>query len=467
MSEQNNIIVGAGPAGVGCAYTFSQNNYPFIVIEKETKPGGFCRTLSFHGYLFDIGGHRFLSKSDEVNDLWKNILKDDMISVKRQSRIYYRKKYFDYPLSFFNTFWNLGLWETSMCVGSYLLSRFSNSPTPVNFESWTSKHFGKRLYKIFFKSYTEKVWGMPCENISSDWAMQRIHGLSLKVAIKKALLKNSSNQPKTLSTEFLYPRTGPGYFYKKLSEHAESNHGKFIFNSKINKIKHDQKRITSVVFRKADKKNSELLVKNLISSMALTDFIEALDPRPPDEIILASQKLVFRNLIVVNIIMAKEHIFSDQWLYLHSPELKIGRIQNYKNWSPAMVLDKKNTSLGLEYFCNKQDTLWKMDDVSLIDYALGELEKTGIVQRKYLIDGFVFRGENAYPTYSVDYKKYLELIKKYLKQFTNLQMIGRSGLFRYDNSDHALLTGMYAAKNILKQGSYDTWQVDADKSYLE
>lgn len=470
MPEDKTVILGAGPAGMACAYTLAKANAPLTILEKNSEPGGLCRTLNFHGYLFDIGGHRFLSKSREINDLWQEVMGDDMLRVKRMSRIFYRRKFFNYPLSFFNTFWNLGPIESMLCVGSYLCAKFNKSLQNNTFEGWAINHFGRRLYNIFFKSYTEKVWARTCATISSDWAIQRIRGLSLKIAIQNALSKDTRHSPKTLTKEFLYPRTGPGDFYNRVAGLITREDREILYNNNVVRIDHDGEKVSSVTVQKVSNGRQfreEVSTTYLFTSIPLPETVKALNPRPPRAVCEAADRLVFRNLVVVNVILKKEHIFGDQWIYMHSPDILMGRIQNYKNWSPAMVLDSGKTSLGLEYFCTHEDNIWNMDDINLLDFAMSELEKTGIASRRDLIDGFVVRESNVYPVYSLGYKRDVATIREYLKGFQNLQAIGRGGLFRYDNSDHALLTGIYAAKNFLTEGPYDVWSADTDNDYLE
>lgn len=468
MRSDRIIIIGAGPAGMGCAYTLAKAGKPSLVFEKNSQPGGLCRTLNHKGYFFDIGGHRFLSKSEEINQLWQEVLDNDLLKVRRLSRIYYRKKYFKYPLSFFDTLGNLGLFESFLCLASYLKYKFISSANDKTFEGWVINHFGKRLYNIFFKTYTEKIWSLACKDISADWARQRIKGLSLKVAIKKALLGTRVNSAKTLSEEFLYPKTGPGEFCHRLKVLASQLHAQFKFEEAATAIKHNGMRVLAFDIQDlGNGRTEELSVDYLFSSIPLPVLIRILTPPPPQDIICAANKLRFRSFLAVNIIVDKEHVFPDQWIYIHSPEVKLSRIQNYKNWSPAMVNDYKNTSLGLEYFCNEGDNFWNMDDAGLINYALQELQKLGIVSKSKFIDGFVVRYPNAYPIYTLDYQKSVWIIRKYLEQFINLQTMGRAGLFRYDNSDHALLTGIYAARNFLGKRNYDLWQLNPDEGYLE
>ncbi len=468
MASRGVVIIGAGPAGMGCAHTLARADQPSLIVERDTTPGGLCRTINFSGYLFDIGGHRFLSDSEEINRIWREVMGDDMLRVRRLSRIYYKRRYFNYPLSFFNTFRNLGPIESFLCVISYLRCRFSRPGDEDTFKGWITNRFGRRLYEVFFKAYTEKVWAVDCRDISADWAIQRIRGLSLRVAIQGAIFGMDKNAPKTLRDEFLYPRNGPGEFYRRLEGMVHVRGGQFAFCKEITGLKHDGKRILSAEIQDLqDGKRGDLPVEYLFSSMPLPVLIKLFDPRPPQDVLSAAGKLHFRSLIVVNVILDKEHTFPDQWIYVHSPEVRLGRIQNYKNWSPTMVVDSRRTSLGLEYFCNEMDDLWNMNDVDLIDYALGELEQTGIVSRRHLINGFVVRRPNVYPVYSLGYQKDVNILRNYLGHLSNLQTIGRGGLFRYDNSDHAMLTGICAARNFLGTGPCDVWGVNTDRSYLE
>lgn len=469
QKEKKILILGAGPSGMGCASVLADKGIPSRVIDRESDAGGLCRTVNFHDYLFDIGGHRFLSKCPEVNLFWEKVMGDKMLRVKRLSRIFYKKRFFNYPLSFFNTFWNFGPLESFLCVASYLRCRVFRPGDEQTFEGWITNRFGRRLYEIFFKTYTEKVWAVPCRDISANWAKQRIQGLSLKVAIQKALTGLRTNLPKTLAQQFLYPEKGPGDFYRRLRERIEPGGVSFLMEKEVVRVRHHNRRIVSVDVR--DGRNPGVLeslpADYLFSSLPLPGLIRRLDPPPPANILQKASRLKFRNFLVINIILDKPFVFPDQWIYVHSPEVSLGRIQNYKNWSPSMVVDQGKTSLGLEYFCNENDWLWKKNDVDLIQFALTELERLRIVSRRHLIDGFVVRQSDVYPVYELGYEAIVRELREYLEGFSNIQTIGRAGLFRYDNSDHALLTGISAARNFTGEARTDLWKLNTDDSYLE
>ncbi|MFH1876246.1 MAG: NAD(P)/FAD-dependent oxidoreductase [Candidatus Omnitrophota bacterium] len=468
MDNPKIVIIGAGPAGMGCAYTLAHGGVPSVLVEQEADVGGLCRTIDHLGYLFDIGGHRFITKSDEVKKIWEEVLGSEFLLVKRLSRIYYRQRFFSYPLQFFDVVWHLGPLESLFCLFSYLRARFFPCQNNDSFEGWIINHFGRRLYNIFFKSYSEKVWEIPCSSLSSDWARQRIRGLSLRVALKNSIFAGSRETPKTLITQFSYPKRGPGQFYQSLRDACVTMGGDFSLNTTVRAIRHDNNKITAIeTISKSSGEKRVQDVEYLFSSIPLPELIQALQPRPPDEVIAAVACLQFRSLIVVNIILDKEDVFPDQWLYIHEPNVKLGRIQNFKNWSHYMVTDTKKTSLGLEYFCNKGDYLWSMDDIELRNFALKELSKIGFTLRHHLLDSFVVRSANAYPRYTLDYREHLSVLRAYVAQFSNMQTIGRAGLFRYDNSDRALLSGVYAARNFLYQEKHDLWQFDTDRDFME
>ncbi len=460
-------VIGAGPSGLACADVLTRASAPCRVLEQDADVGGMCRTIDFHGYLFDLGGHRFLSKDPGVNALWRSVLGDDLHQVQRLSRIFYRRRFFNYPLSFLNTFWNLGPVESVWSVGSFFASKVFHRGDEETFEGWIIRHFGRRLYEIFFKSYTEKVWGMECRHISAEWAKQRIMGLSLRAALQKALLGHSARAGRTLYERFLYPVRGPGQFYGRLADRITDAGGEITRQARVERIFWCGRSVEAVGVTGPDGDVRRMTVDHLFSSMAAGDVIRAMDPRPPEAVIAAAEQLRFRGFISVNVILDKETVFPDQWIYVHSPEVKLGRIQNYKNWSPAMVADYHKTTLGLEYFCSPGDAVWEMNDEDMIGFALDELERTGIVSRRYLINAFVTRCPQAYPVYALGYRAALETVRHYLTGFENLYMMGRQGLFRYCNSDHAMIMGRLAAEKALGRSSADLWATDGKNGYLE
>jgi len=446
MMGKIHVVIGAGPAGLACADVLTRAGRKAVVVESDEGPGGLCQTLNFQGYLFDIGGHRFFSRSGEINALWQELMDGDLLHVRRLSRIYFKKRYFHYPLSFWNTLMNLGPLESLHCFFSYLFYYAVKPGNDQTFEGWVVNHFGRRLYEIFFKTYTEKVWAMACEDISADWALRRIRGLSLRVAIRQALAGRRAHGPRSLVEEFFYPRLGPGEFYHRLEQRVRSQGADCVYGQTVTRLRWRHDRIELIEARgKKGSRVQEFPAAQVFSSMPLPRLIQCLDPAPPAEILAASRALKFRSFLVVNVILNQEHVFPDQWLYIQDPGVRMGRIQNYKNWSPAMVSDLRKTSLGLEYFCGEGDALWTMDDVNLIDFAMTELERLGIASRRHLVNGFVVRRADAYPVYSRDYKAHSSCLKEYLSRFRNLTLMGRAGLFQYDNSDEALLSGIAAA----------------------
>ncbi len=454
------VILGAGPAGLACAYELARRGMPSLVADKNSSVGGLLRTLEYDGFLFDIGGHRFLSKNEEINALWKDLLGPDLVRVNRKSRILYRGRFFEYPLKIRNTLRGLGILETLRCLSSYLAAKIFTPPRENTFESCMTRRFGKRLFEIFFKTYTEKVWGIPCHQLSGDWAFQRIQGLSLPKAVLKALFPHKNGGIKTLSDQFLYPTRGPGLFCERLQERTASLGVDYRLQHEVLEIHHDKDRVTDVMLR-TEKKQEKVAADLVFSSIPLPHLVEKLRPEAPADILSAARELTFRSFIAVYLVFDVQHLFPDNWLYIHSPEVKMGRIQNYKNWSAQMVPDESKTSLGVEYFVNQGDDVWKLADEAMIRFALEELERLGFSLRSEFVKGWVVRIPNAYPVYNAGYRESVSLIRGYLAHFKNLQVVGRAGLFRYNNSDHALLTGLYGARNLLGE-NHDLWALDLD-----
>ena len=459
------IIIGGGPSGLTAAYELTKQQQNPIVLEKNDKVGGIARTENYRGYHFDMGGHRFFTKSEQVQQFWHEVLGDDFLRRPRLSRIFYKDKYFHYPLKPFNALLGLGPIEGVRIIGSYLRWHLFPYKEEVTFEQWVTNRFGKRLFETFFKSYTEKVWGIPCNELKAEWAAQRIKDLSLKTAITAMFLKPQETI-KTLIEEFDYPRRGPGMLWTAVQNKIDAQGGQVQLNSNVVGIQREGLRITGVTVEENGRTHT-LNGSSFISSMPVTQLLKWLDPPPPPDVVEAANQLNYRDFLTVCLIVKKPDLFPDNWIYIHDPSVQVGRIQNYKNWSPDMVPDMANSSLGLEYFCNEGDAVWNMPDDELIALGKQEIAKIGLAQPEDVIDGAVFRVEKSYPVYDGDYEASLETIKAYLATLENFQTIGRNGLHRYNNQDHAMLTGMLAVRNLLFGEQNNLWQVNAEQEYHE
>ena len=459
------IIIGAGPAGLTAAYELSQANMSPLVFEQDTVVGGIARTVEYAGYRFDIGGHRFFTKVQSIDDWWKKMLDDDLLVRSRQSRIYYNGKFFDYPLKPVNAIIGLGPLETFRVGLSYVVSQLFPHPVEENLEQWVSNRFGRRLYEIFFKNYTEKVWGMKCTEIGADWAAQRIKNLDLNKLVKDMFLGTKNNEITTLITSFLYPRLGPGMLWEKVANALTERDFPVRLGHTVTKFHLENQKLVQVTVTHGDG-NERVSGDQFISSMPIKDLIAAFDPPAPPHVVDASRKLRYRDFLTVGLIVKRPEVFSDNWIYIHSPSVKVGRIQNFKNWSPEMVPDASKTSLGLEYFVQEGDDLWSADDKQLIQLAVDECSELGLINREDFLDGVVIRMPKAYPVYDQSYKDNLSVIRDYLASIENLQLIGRNGQHRYNNQDHSMLTGVYAARNVCG-ADYDVWDVNVDGEYHE
>lgn len=466
MTEESKvIIIGAGPAGLTAAHELVKAGFEVTIIEKETQIGGISRTINYNGYFFDLGGHRFFTKYPEVKKIWAEVLPDDFLLRPRLSRIYYRGKFFYYPLRPLNAFWNLGPITSSVALLSYLKARIKPYPYPENFEQWVTNQFGKKLYEIFFKTYTEKVWGVPCTRISADWAAQRIKGLSLGKAVINSFGLKGKAQVRTLIDQFLYPRLGPGQFWEKMAKIICRRGGKLILGAEAVEIRRTEEGKFLIKMRS---RNSieEITGTSLISSMPLSELVLSLQPGPPDRVIKAARQLGYRDFYIVSLIINRESIFPDNWIYLHSAEIKAGRIQNFKNWSPDMVADPGKTVLGLEYFCFASDPEWSQPDSQLISLAVEDLERLGFAGKGEVLDATVVRVPKAYPVYSPDYRENIRIIKEYLLRLGRLQTIGRNGLHRYNNQDHSMMTAIQAVRNFMGE-KCSPWDINVEDEYHE
>ena len=459
------VIIGAGPAGLTAAYQLAQRNIRPIVVEKSNEVGGLARTENYKGYRFDIGGHRFFTHLEQVEKLWQEVLGDEFVKVARLSRIYYDGRYFNYPLDVFNTLSNLGIVESLLILFSYLKAKSRPYAEEKTFEHWVINRFGRRLYQKFFKAYTEKVWGIPCDAIQADWAAQRIQGLSLKTVVSNALFGNNYNHAKTLIHEFHYPLLGPGIMWQRFQDLIKGQGGLTYFNSEVARFNRSGHRIQEVCLRQGQDIIG-IQAKHFISTIPLTELVFRLDPPAPDEVLEAARHLGYRSFVLVGLVINRRNLFPDQWVYIHDPEVKVGRIQNFGNWSAKMVPDSGKTSLGMEYFCTEGDDIWSMPDKKLVELAEKELIHLGMVKAAEVEEGVVFRQPKAYPVYSSGYHLHLQVIRNFLSTVENLQTIGRNGLHRYNNQDHSMLTGMLAAENILG-ARHDLWKLGEGQQYLE
>jgi protoporphyrinogen oxidase len=464
--EQLAIIIGGGPAGLTCAYELSKNGVPGIVLESDHVLGGIARTVDYKGYLFDIGGHRFFTKWDEVQKIWDEILGDKFLRRPRLSRIYYSGKMFLYPLKPFNTLFGLGAIESVRIIGSYLRSRIFPYKKEENVEQWVSNRFGRRLYGTFFKTYTEKVWGMPCTEIRAEWAAQRIKGLSLISAVRNALLPGGRAKAKTLIDEFQYPERGPGQMWEMLAERIQRKGQKILKGRRVTRICHAGGKITHVVTN-GPQGQEAFQGAHFVSSMPIRDLIRALDPPAPPEVRESAEKLRYRDFLIVSLILNRANVVPDNWIYIHEPGVRVGRIQNFKNWSPSMVPDASKTCLGMEYFVFENDDVWSSRDSDLVEMAKRELVQLGLAKMEEIEDGTVVRMPKAYPIYDTGWTEHVDRIRHYLQEaMPNLQLVGRNGMHKYNNQDHSMMTALYAARNILGE-QHDVWAVNTEPDYHE
>jgi protoporphyrinogen oxidase len=464
------IVIGGGPAGLTAAYELSKLGIGSTVLEADRQVGGLSRTVNYGGYRFDIGGHRFFTKVPLINDLWNEILGEDFMLRSRLSRVHYRGHFFDYPLKATNALAGLGPIEAFLVSLSFAKAKMFPHAEETNLEQWVSNRFGHRLYEIFFKTYTEKVWGIPCTEISADWAAQRIKNLSLPEAVRNALFNTAKSKNGEIITslidQFNYPRLGPGMMWERCEELLTAGGNPTVRGVKIEKIRHRHGRVECAYGRTPDGQTVEFGGEHFISTMPLRSLIRALSPAAPDEVVEAANALRYRDYLTVVLIAKREKVFPDNWIYIHSPEVKMGRIQNYKNWSPHMVPDPARTSLGLEYFLWDKDDEWTWSRDRLVELGIKECSQIGIIERDEVEDGTVVRMKKAYPVYDQYYQDSLATIRRYLETFENLQTVGRNGLHRYNNQDHSMLTAVYAARNVVG-ARHDVWSVNTEMEYHE
>ena len=463
------IIIGAGPAGLTATYELSKNNKKVLLLEKKENVGGLAETKTFGKYRYDIGPHRFFTKNNEINDLFLKVLDKDAVKVNRKTRILFNGKYFDYPLTPINALFGLGIVESFQIGFSYIIARLKSKMKIIkinNFEDWVIDRFGKKLYSNFFKNYTEKVWGIECREIGKDWAAQRIKGLSLFTAIKFAIFPNSKKRPKSLVDSFYYPRLGAGMMWEKFEKLIMSEYHEFstIFkSSNVISIKKEDNLFIVEVENENDKQKI-YKSKSLFFSNPLLSFVDIFKGNIPKEVIEARKNLNYRNHISVHLAIDKK-LFDDNWIYIHSPEIKMARISDFTNFSEHMSSNKEYP-LTLEYFCFENEDIWNKSDEFIINLGVKELKKL-FKDEFNVLHSAVSRNSKAYPVIKTGYETYIGIIKDWIEKQDNLVPIGRSGMFKYNNQDHAMATGLYAARNLIGTEKYDIWQVNVDGEYHE
>jgi UDP-galactopyranose mutase len=461
------VIIGAGPAGLTAAYQLSKRGETATVLEADQVVGGISRTAEREGWRFDIGGHRFFTKVPEVETVWHEILPaEDFLVRPRLSRIYYNGKFFDYPLKAMNALRGLGIKEAVLCVASYAWARVRPPKDQTSFEGWTSARFGRRLYNIFFKTYTEKVWGVPASEIKADWAAQRIKNLSLFNAIVNSVLpKRNQKDITSLIEEFQYPKFGPGMMWERATELVMAAGTKVIFNAGVTRIEHDGGRATAVVAESGGIE-TRYEATEVISSMPISALLKAMSPAPPADVLAAAGGLSYRDFLTIALVVPESAGFPDNWIYVHAPDVKLGRIQNFGSWSPYLVKEGR-TCLGLEYFVFEGDELWCSPDADLVELGKRELAKLGLVDAQQVEAGYVVRMPKAYPMYNDTYKANVETLRRWLDaNAPNVYPVGRNGMHKYNNQDHSMYTAMLSVDNIFG-ASHDIWNVNVEADYHE
>jgi protoporphyrinogen oxidase/putative flippase GtrA len=460
-------ILGGGPAGLAAAYQLTKQGQAVVVVERDARVGGLAKSIEYQGFVLDCGPHRFFTKVAPVLALWNEILGNEQVAINRLTRIYYGGKYFSYPLKALEALLTLGVVESLRILISYVRARLFPRCNPENFAEWVTNQFGKRLFEIFFEGYTEKLWGISCTEISADWAAQRIKGLSLLSALRNALLGNNG-KVKSLVDQFQFPRLGSGQLYEKICDYLRCHNQHVLLHTEAVRVHHDESHITHVTLRNRQTGVEETVgCSGVISSIPITLLVQQMHAPAPTEVINAAKSLKFRNTILVYLIVEHGDMFPDNWLYINEPTVQLGRVTNFANWSPDMLPNRQQTPLCCEYWCNFDDPMWAKSDDELRLQAEQELRKIALLRHEKVSGGFVVRLPRTYPVYVGNYTAALLEIQAYLKQFQNLQLIGRYGSFKYNNQDHSLLMGILAAENVLTPGKHDLWSINSDSEYQE
>jgi protoporphyrinogen oxidase len=461
------VIAGAGPGGLTAAYELTKRGEHPVVLEADTVVGGISRTVLRDGWRFDLGGHRFFTKVPEVEAFWHEVLPEgDFLLRPRMSRIFYKGKYFDYPLKAMNALRNLGLWESILCGFSYIWARIRPPKNEDNYENWLVARFGWRLYRTFFKTYTERVWGVEVSEMPADWAAQRIKNLDLRKAVINAILpKRNQTEITTLIEEFQYPRLGPGMMWEACAEKMQAAGGTLELGARLTRIHVADGRAQSVTYEQGGTAH-EQSASHVISTMPMRELVHAITPPAPAEVLAAADGLHYRDYLTVALIVPEARSFPDNWIYIHAPEVEVGRIQNYGSWSPYLVKDGR-TCLGLEYFVFEGDDMWRMADDDLIALGTKELGLLGLVEPGDVEDGYVVRVPKAYPYYDFTYKANVQTIRDYLAaEAPNVHPVGRNGMHKYNNQDHSMYTAMLTIENMYGS-AHDIWAVNVEEEYHE
>jgi protoporphyrinogen oxidase len=461
-AEHPVLALGGGPAGLTAGYLMAKQGKPVIVLESTDQVGGIARTDVRAGYRFDLGGHRFFTKAKEVDALWHEVLGHEFLRRPRQSRIYWNHKFLEYPLQGMDVIRKLGPVDLTKALFSYLWAAVKPKGREDTFEEWVCNRFGRWLFNQFFKSYTEKVWGVSTSEIRSEWAAQRIKGLSFFAAAKHAFFGSRGNQIKSLISEFNYPRYGPGQMWERMRDEIIAGGGEVRLNAPVTRLRIEGGRVVEVVAG-----GETIRPSYVISSLPLRTTVGIAEPEPPGEVRDAARGLRYRDFLTVLLVIEGEDMFPDNWIYIHDPSVQVGRIQNFRSWSPWMVPNDTDASIGMEYFCFEGDGLWSMRDEDLVALATREIQQLGLGRAEKVKIGFVVRVHKAYPMYDAEYAERVKTIRHWLDGIVNLQQVGRNGLHRYNNSDHSMLTAMRAVDNILLGTRHDIWAVNAESAYHE
>lgn len=452
------VVIGAGSAGLAATYSLIKSQPNVEVCDASDSVGGLAKSIRLWNQTVDLGPHRFFSRNKRVNQLWLEVVNVDYSMINRLTRVFYGQRFYNYPLRALETLSKLGPTEAGRCLLSYLWERLSPAMEDSTLENWVCRRFGRRLHETFFKNYSEKLWGIPCEEIDSDFAAQRIRQFSLGEAIRSVFCRSRNHLHRTMVEKFAYPNGGTGMVYTRMAKAIEYHGGRIFLNSPVEAVNIENNQVKGIRLRDGTVREYD----QVVSTMPLTALVRAM-PEAPLEVREAAKGLTFRNTIIVYLEIARGKLFPDQWVYIHSPELQVGRVTNFRNWSRHLYGDSANTILALEYWCNGGEGLWLWDDARLVELGAKEIVNTGLVGSPDLIkNGAVYRIPKCYPLYRVGYKRLLKPIQEYLSGIKGLQIIGRYGSFKYNNQDHSILMGLLAADNILKGTNHDLWAVNSD-----